>query len=533
VNTLRKINALVKYEITNFRRGKLIWVIAALYIFGIQQVISSMHLGGRLFLSIVQLISVSWLPLNLIMVPILLLCMNIGQSHNDIFKVMDVSDREIRLSKIATLSIIQGFVLFSNIIILVALGVICKVSIRYFLYQSIGYIINTILFLLVCSSIGLFIGETICKYIGEVGGVITVILVFLILCNFYKTSNVIVPLINIRTFPGVFDVISYDKSYLYHNILWLLISFILLMVPNVCQYRKKESRKNKLLPMGAIVLAGIFCIYLGRGIYLMRPSFYQIGKKNEAMENKNSNNKYDTFFAESNCGYYVDKYTMNLHLNNKLKNDCEMEVKVKGSGVNSLELGLYEKLKISKIEVEGKEANFKRNNHSFIVNLPREYKNDELINMKVSYEGEINTNWFQGQKLFYVRNNSFFLADVFEWYPKLNDSTDKEYSINIKYVGKTKIYSNLNGESQAEQYKFQGKDKEVVLISGNISERKYKDYLFIGNEEYINNDNECDASIDAARATNNSVKKILLTPSIPGTTKMDKPYEKAFLHPLN
>jgi hypothetical protein len=223
VSTLRKINALVKYEITNLKRGKLIWVIAALYIFGFQQVMSSMHLGGRLYLSVVQLINVSWLPLNLIMVPILLLCMNIGQSHNDIFKVIDVSDREIRLSKIATLSIIQGFVLLTNIIIFVILSIICKVSIGYFLYQSIGYIINTIVFLLVCSSVGLFIGEIICSYLGEVVGFITVILVFLILCNFYKTSNIIVPVINIRTIPGVFDVISYDKSYLYHNIFWLLI----------------------------------------------------------------------------------------------------------------------------------------------------------------------------------------------------------------------------------------------------------------------------------------------------------------------
>ncbi|MBU3173528.1 hypothetical protein [Clostridium estertheticum] len=108
---MRKINALIKYEIINLKRGKLIWVIAALYAFGIQQTISSMNSGDGIFLSVVGVIKVSWLPLNLIMVPILILCMKIGQSHNDIFEIIDISHRKIMLSKLLTLSIIEGFVL--------------------------------------------------------------------------------------------------------------------------------------------------------------------------------------------------------------------------------------------------------------------------------------------------------------------------------------------------------------------------------------------------------------------------------------
>lgn len=532
MSTLRKINALIKYEIINLKRGKLIWVIAALYAFGIQQTISSMNSGDGIFLSVVGLIKVSWLPLNLIMVPILILCMKIGQSHNDIFEIIDISHRKIMLSKLLTLSIIEGFVLILNITILVAFGVICKVSVGYFLYQSIGYIINTIVFLVVCTCVGLFIGQTISKYLGEVIGFISIILVFLILCNFYKTSNIIVPLINIRIIPGVFDVISYDKSYLYHNILWLMISFGLLILPYDYKYRKKENRKNTLFRIGALVLIAISCIYLGRSIYLMRPSYYNITSRNEDISAKYGDNKDGTFFGEKKCGYYIDKYNMNLDITNKLKNDCEMEIKVTGSGVNSLELGLYEKLDISKIEIQGKKLKFKRTNHSFIVTLPREYTNKEIINMKVSYEGEINTSWVEGQKSFYVRNNSFFLADVFEWYPKLNDDTDKEYNINIKYAGKNKIYSNLNEKSKSNQYEFQGKDRDVVLISGNISDRTYKGYLFIGNEEYINNNNKCNDLIDFLKTKNNPINRILLSPFIPGIN-MDKPYEKMFLYSVD
>ncbi|MBU3173527.1 hypothetical protein [Clostridium estertheticum] len=260
----------------------------------------------------------------------------------------------------------------------------------------------------------------------------------------------------------------------------------------------------------------------------MRPSYYDMTSRNEDISAKYSDNKDGTFFGENKWGYYIDKYNMNLDITNKLKNDCEMEIKINGSRVNSLELGLYEKLDISKIEVQGKKMKFKRTNHGFIVTLPREYTNNEIINMKVSYEGEINTSWVQGEELFYVRDNSFFLADVFEWYPKLNDDTDKEYNINIKYAGKNKIYSNLNEKSKAKQYEFQGKDRDVVLISGNISNRTYKGYLFIGNEEYINNNNKCNDLIDSLKTKSNSINKILLSPFIPGIN-MDKPYEKILL----
>ena len=89
VNRLKKISALIKYEVIDIFRGKLIWIIFFLYLFGVIQVISSMKMGGYSFFTLVGLIKVSWLPLNFIMIPVMLLSMKIGESENEIFKILD------------------------------------------------------------------------------------------------------------------------------------------------------------------------------------------------------------------------------------------------------------------------------------------------------------------------------------------------------------------------------------------------------------------------------------------------------------
>jgi hypothetical protein len=530
VHILRKINALIKYEFINLKRGTFIWVMVGLYAFGVQQSIASMYLGGSSFLSLVDLIKVSWLPLNFIMIPVLLLSMKIGKSENEIFNTMDISPKEIFMSKVATVGIITGVILALNIILATTIAIVCRVSIQYFIYQSIGYIINTVIFLVVCSSLGLLIGQTIGKHVGEIIAYITIIVLFIIMCNFYKASNVIVPLINIRSLPSSFDVISYDKSYLYHNIFWIIMTLIFLMLSYRFHLETKQKRKFILLRLGVLLLSCAACTYLAVGIYSMKPSFYNYIRRNDA---KIINNNNTTFYADENSGYYIDKYIMDIDISNKLKNNCEMEIGVNKDSVKSVELGLYGELIISKVEIDGSKLSFNRTNNSFTVNLPKEYKNGEKLKMKVSYEGEINTKWInQGHRLFFLRNNTMFLADVFEWYPKLNDNTLKEYNVNIKYNGNNKIYSNLNDENKAGEYKLSGKDREVFLISGNIIERKYKDYLFIGNEEYVNSDKKCDSLIKVVgRERAEAVTKIVLAQFIPGGgTSMDKYYEKAYLY---
>ena len=167
--------------------------------------------------------------------------------------------------------------------------------------------------------------------------------------------------------------------------------------------------------------------------------------------------------------------------------------------------------------MDGEKLSFTRTNKSFKVNLPKEYKKGEIINLKVQYAGIINTVWWQGQASFHSTDNSIFLADVFEWYPKQNDEMVKKYDINIKYSGKNKIYSNLNQENKSGEYKLTGEDKEIFLVSNKMVERKYKTYLLVGNEENINNDKWCEQEINYYKTNNIEDKKtIIFALSVPG-----------------
>lgn len=536
MNAKLKIKPLVKYELINIKRGILIWIIAIFYAVGVQQSISGIYFKSGSSLTLVGLIQFTWLPLNFIMLPIIILSMKIGQSDNDIFKITDISPKEKMLSKMTVISIIDGIVFAANIILFIIVGTICRVSISYFLYESVGYIVNTLICLIVCSSLGLLIGQVISRRIGDVLSFILIILIFIILCNFYKFSNIFVPLINMRAYPGSFDTISYNMGYLYHNLFWITAAFIFYMITLLDITKKEIVQRPLVVHRCFLILAGIVCVYLAAGIYSMKPVYYEmtgrmdarIGHKlDAASDEKYSRNNSTTFFIKSDCGYYISSYIMNIDFDNKINNDCNMEIKITKDNIDSIELGLYDKLNILKLSADGKKLNYKRTGNSFIVSLPREYKKGEIINMDVSYYGIIKTTWQQGQELFIIRNNAMYLADVFEWYPKLNDSMIKEYKLNIKYNSKNKIYSNLNETYNSGKCIIEGKDKEVCLISGNIIERKYKGFLLVGNEEYINNNQDCDEFINIITQDKLSTKKFMLIPFTPGGTKMDEQYINA------
>ncbi len=523
---MKKINNLVKYELINLKRGKLIWIIYLLYIFGIQQIISSMYNNGQFSLTLVGLIQNSWLPLNFIMIPIILLSMKIGESDDDIFKTLDISVKQIILSKFITLMVIGLVILTLNLILYILIAAINTVSTEYFLYNIIGYITNTVVCLIVCNFLGLLIGEVFSRYAGDVIGFISILILFVVLSNFYKLSNTIFPLIDIRTFPNKFDVISYDKSYLCHNTFWLIIALISLQLILMHRHNLKTSL--------TLIVSIIFCVPLTIYMFYTSPQFYDIHSRTDVIDGNYCNNNYNTFFAKNDCGYYVDKYNMQLNIDDKLENHCSMEIKMDKDNINSLELGLYEKFKISRLEINNQIIDFNRTNHSFIAKLPNNCKKGEVIKMDVYYSGKVNTIWQQGNQLFFVRNNWIFLADVFEWYPKLNDSKIKEFNLNIKSSGKNKIYSNLDGDNKLQEWNFYGKDSEIFLISGNIKERNYRGYLVVGNEEVINDNNQCDVTISIINKENlNGITKIVYSPFIPGGGKITKPYEKAYLHPDN
>lgn len=517
---LNKINALVRYEILNLKRGRLKWIIAVLYFFGIEQAISSMYHPSYSFLSLVDFIKVSWLPINFIMIPLILIFMKIGESENEIFKAIDISHKEIILSKFIIISIICGIVFAFNVVIAIVIGLICRVSISYFFGQIIGYVINTLIALIVCAAFGLFIGQTICKNIGDIFGFILSIIFFIIICNFYKLSNTITPLMNIRTFPNSFDVISYDsKDYIFHNILWLLVALILFLLTFMSAFKTEISKRNKMFAIFSIASSLIIILLLGRNIFILAPSPYDIGKEDDDKM---------TYVANKDSNFHINKYDMNITLGDQFKNHCRILLTIDKESTSTLELGLYNKLNIKSLKLNKKNIIYKRTSKSFIVKLPRTYNKGETIELDLAYEGLINTERFDNQEFYFSRNNAVYLADAFEWYPKLNDNKIKEYNLVINNK-KHKIYTNLE---ESNNCKYNGKAGEIFLISGNIKERSYKGLSFIGNEEYINNNKKCDDLISSTNDGNmKGINKIIFTPlTYDGYGTMKNNYVNSYLY---
>lgn len=537
---MRKVKALIRNEITNFKRSKLARTMAILYVLGLGLSIYSVFEAERLF-TLSGFIKSSWIPLNFVMIPFLIFSMNIGKSNNSVFDTIDISPREKILAKILTVEIIGVCVLIVNIIVFLVIGIICRVSIGYLLYNSLGYIINTIVFFMACGAIGLFIGQVVSKKTGDVFAFIIAIAIFITLCNFYKFRNFIAPLYYMRQFPSSFDIFNYDKSYFYHNILWLILSYMILKITFYKEYKKEKATLIKAI--AALAVSFGLSIFLISNLHSSLPDFLNIGKGMWEPLGSKLMEKKESFRSEEEKKYYAYKYKMNMELDGKLKNSCEMEIKVLQDKVSSLEFGFFKKLNISKLELDGTKLDYKRTNNSLIINLPREYKNGDVVTLKIDYEGNINTVWrsndFNGVKssqykqLFYVKKNLLALGGVFEWYPKQNDFREKEYSLDVKYNSKNKLYSNLDGSSSSTGWKFQGSDKEILLVSGyNIKEREYNGHLFIGNEEYINSNKFCEGLISGKNRKGEKkhfteIKKLI---HVPLDYNIKECYEKAYIY---
>jgi len=534
---LRKIKALIRNEIINFKRSKLSWAIAILYVLGMTLAIYTAVREGKPIFSLSEFTKYSWIPLNFVMIPFLIFSMNIGKSNNSVFDTIDISPREKSLAKILTVETIGAYILIANILVFLVIGIICRVSIGYLLYQSLGCIINNMVIFITCGAIGLFIGQVVSRKVGDVLAFIIIIAIFISLCNFYKFRVFIVPLYYIRQFPNNFDIFNYDKTYFYHNILWLIVSYMILKITFYKEYKKEKA--TSIRTIAVIGVAFGLSIFLIINLHSSLPDFLDIGRNMFEPFGSEYMQKAGSFRNEEENKYYAYKYKMNIELDTKLKSSCEIELKMLQDNVNSLELGLFNKLNINKVEIEDTKLDFKRTNNSVIINIPRECKNGDVINLKIDYEGNINTVWgykfnnewrSQYQQLFYVKKNLLALGGVFEWYQKQNDGREKEYSLDVKYNSKNKLYSNLEGSPSSTGWKFQGSDKEIVLVSGhNIKERVYKGNLFIGNEEYINSDKTCDNLLNIKEKDKalNEVKKFI---QVPLDYYIKECYEKVYIN---
>lgn len=534
---MKKINGLIKYELLDLIRSKIIWIMLALYIFGVEQSISSMYVLGQFKIGFVSYFKTSWLPLNLVMFPLLIIGVKVGMSRNQIFETFSISIKEKVMSKLICMVVVGAFIWIPSMIITIIMACISKTSFLYFINLFLWYITNLTLLLVITSVIGLIIGEVVTKRIGEIPTFLILLAIFVLLCNFYKEGLGIIPLYYVDTFASTFEFFTYDKLYIYHIVFWLIFLIIGVVALFLYKIRECNVKSKQTYILNSILGIGLcLCIFIIIKILPLGATFYDITSNIEYKDsNGNLNNDYinnqnNTYYHSGDIGYYVSKYDMNLTLQDNFKNICNMEIKITNPNTKFLEFGLFYKMNISKIYMDNKEINFERIDNHFKVNIPQDKLENRDMNLTVEYDGNINTEWLQGRKTFFVKNSSMFLADVFEWYPKLNDEKFRDYNLNIDYKGNNKIYSNLEGDGKNN---FEGNDREIFLVSGKVIEKNYSGYTLVGNEEYFKTDKQCDNIINSAnkRLEKDNLEKnidtIILTKENPD--KVEIQYKKTYL----
>jgi len=531
VDIVKKALSIFKCEFTNLKRSKILWVTLALYLIGYQQLFSALFNHFEFKGGLVSLIKLSWLPINFIMIPLLIISCNIGASRNEIFNVMDVTPVEKIFGNAMSVLMIDLIFSLINFGIVVVIAVISKVSLSYFWYLFLGHSINTILTLIVVTFIGLLIGEVFGDILLGILSYFVIGVFFIIACSFYKTEASILTLYDIPCFGSNLFLFKYDEFFTYHIVFWssIIIVAIMLIYITECKF---TFHRISILPgviMVPFLIVAVVSFISGQSF---KPTHYEFNKE-ENITCDYIRVPYYSFFGKENGKYHVANYDMDIQLARNFENKCNMDIVITEDGVKELTFGLYGKLNIKEILIEGEKASYTRDNRKFTVRLPKESNKGEKIKLLVNYEGRINTVWSQGTTLFFSENNSSFLADVFEWYPKVNDDSEKNYSIKVTHG--SKLYSNLQTSYEDGLYYLSGSDKEIFLLSGNISERQYKGLSFIGNEEYFKTEKQCENAISLAKACNwgenRGFNRIIYGPFVPSTNKnVQKTYKGVYLH---
>lgn len=494
-----KIIELIRYELIEIYRRRILLITGVLFLFGLQQVLWAGKAGGNFNLGLVTFLKSYWLPINLIYIPLLIIFLDIGSSDTELFKVMNISPIERLLSKVGTSLILILPIIFLSFIIFLTIGIICKVPFGYFLDQIVPSLINCTLVLISIMALGLFIGR-VCKI--NFIRYILIILVFFLINNFYKNPNILAPFYYIDMISSTFEMLPIDMIYGSHII--ILILFILLMLTLLYIVEKGGLKglinKKALLITTSIIGIIIFIIVNGSKY---SPSEYIINadEVNLQYDDKEKNND----------GFKILSYDMNIDIKNNFENNCFMKIELDDKNISKIPLKLYEKLEVKDIIINNEKAQFNREKDELIL---LNNSGEKVLNINIKYEGIINTVDGQGSKKYFSKSEGAYLADYFEWYPKSNfKGYEKEYKLKVNSNSSKKIYSNLSLDENKE---FKGKDKEIFLVMGNIEERTYNDYTFIGNIELIDSIEKVNSLFDVISNDKGNLEeknKVILTPT--------------------
>lgn len=498
---------MVMKVLTSLVKTKLFWIMIILYIFGIEECLRLMFYDGNWIGGFLPYIRGAYVPLNLVMLPLLFISYKVAKIKFDGKGYRNILEKnKLKVKGIAIL-IISLMLQLVAIILGIVIAIVSKVDFNYFIYYFGFYFIAVTLFFALTSSLGMFVG-IVSKDKKKLDYAILII-IFCLLNTFWRSKEDVLALYPFTAYSGNFYFAEYDIKFFSKIVFWIGILVALVLIMTMLSSSNENTRKKfKVFTVGALTLSLISMILNSS----YKVPIYEMDRKREVVGDFTR-----TYYAKSNIGYYISKYNMNLELNDNIKNECSMNVKITKNNIGYIDLGLYNKLYVSEVYGDDKKLEFNQENNKLTIKFDSELNIGDEILVKVLYEGDPDVRWLQGEKMFFVEENTLFLAETFEWYPKLNDFKEKEYEISIDYSGNNKIYTNL--EEKDGVYK--GKDKEIYLVSGRINEKEYKGYRLIGNEENFLTDEQCETIVDLVNKekkymkNGDSIKDILFVPNMP------------------
>ncbi|ALB44131.1 hypothetical protein [Clostridium beijerinckii] len=162
-----------------------------------------------------------------------------------------------------------------------------------------------------------------------------------------------------------------------------------------------------------------------------------------------------------NVDYHIKSYEMNMNIGDDLKNDVSFNLDV-DSNIDSITFLLDDLFKIEEIRIDGEAAKFTHEDDKVVL----DYKTNEKksINIEISYEGHIHIEDELGVATFYCNSDVMNLTNSLHWYPSIYNNSSIDYDININTSAN--IYSNLDVESQGNNFKVTGTASEVDLFAG-------------------------------------------------------------------
>lgn len=283
---------------------------------------------------------------------------------------------------------------------------------------------------------------------------------------------------------GKIDVFFIQKS-----LFWIAAAVLIIILCLLMSDRKNIKPFMAAAPAITVVMTVLF--YFCALSYPKMLLFNSDGRDyyQTTLEHEEKVNLYENDGAA--LDYYISKIDMDLHLGNKIKNECRITVH-KTENTKFIKLRLDEAFNAAAYYY-GKNSTpdgcmiYNRDGDYLYLEIPEFTYKDETIEFTIKYDGYLNYQNAMYSKVFYSTNESSCLYQYFSWYPQIVENNNY-IDFNVTVHANNKFVSNItDGRLISDPvYTAGARLKQLYIFSGYFTEVKAGKYNCIIFEGYKN-----------------------------------------------